>query len=138
MIRYYKTIDDKLEKLNLPTFDEFKNMSAEERYKITAKEYMIVKIGTAFLNILIQGIAIVIYYLLACIFKSFLTGDSLLSIININSEIIDKQKSLQAGTCIAFGKMMKIPMIVKMQMPNPEPQSSNASIYDKWIVEWKN
>lgn len=56
---------------------------------------------------------------------------------NISSDVIEKQKSLQAGTCVAFGRMMKIPMIVKMQMPNPEPQSANASIYDKWIVEWK-
>ena len=57
---------------------------------------------------------------------------------NISSDVIEKQKSLQSGTCVAFGRMMRIPMIVKMQMPNPEPQSSNASIYDKWIVEWKN
>lgn len=57
---------------------------------------------------------------------------------NISSDVIEKQKSLQAGTCVAFGRMMRIPMIVKMQMPNPEPQSANASIYDKWIVEWKS
>lgn len=57
---------------------------------------------------------------------------------NISSDVIEKQKSLQSGTCVAFGRMMKIPMIVKMQMPNPEPQSANASIYDKWIVEIKN
>lgn len=53
---------------------------------------------------------------------------------NISSDIIEKQKSLQSGTCVAFGKMMKIPMIVKMQLPNPEPKSSNASIYNKWMV----
>lgn len=57
---------------------------------------------------------------------------------NISSDVIEKQKSLQSGTCVAFGRMMRIPMIVKMQMPNPEPQSTNASIYDKWIVEWKS
>ncbi len=56
---------------------------------------------------------------------------------NISADVIEKQKSLQAGTCVAFGKMMKIPMIVKMQLPNPEPHSSNASIYDKWMVELK-
>ena len=56
---------------------------------------------------------------------------------NISSDVIEKQKSLQSGTCVAFGKMMKIPMIVKMQLPNPEPHSSNASIYNKWMVEWK-
>jgi DNA helicase HerA-like ATPase len=53
---------------------------------------------------------------------------------NISSDVIEKQKSLQSGTCVAFGRMMKIPMIVKMEMPNPQPQSSNASIYDKWMV----
>ena len=56
---------------------------------------------------------------------------------NISADVIEKQKSLQAGTCVAFGKMMKIPMIVKMQIPNPEPHSSNASIYNRWMVELK-
>ena len=57
---------------------------------------------------------------------------------NISSDVIEKQKSLQSGTCVAFGNMMKIPLIVKMEKPNPEPMSSNASIFDKWIIEWKN
>ena len=57
---------------------------------------------------------------------------------NISTDILEKQKSLQSGTCIAFGKMMKIPMIVKMQLPNPTPQSSNANIFDKWMIQWKN
>lgn len=57
---------------------------------------------------------------------------------NISTDVIEKQKSLQSGTCIAFGKMMKIPMIVKMQIPNPAPQSSNAKIFDKWMIQWKN
>jgi DNA helicase HerA-like ATPase len=56
---------------------------------------------------------------------------------NISADVIEKQKALQAGTCVAFGRMMKIPMIVKMQLPNPEPRSSNASIYNKWMIEWK-
>ena len=57
---------------------------------------------------------------------------------NISSDVIEKQKSLQSGSCVAFGKMMKIPMIVKMQLPNPAPQSSNASIFNKWMIQWKN
>ena len=56
---------------------------------------------------------------------------------NISADVIEKQKALQSGTCVAFGRMMKIPMIVKMQLPNPEPMSSNASVYDKWMVDWK-
>ena len=54
---------------------------------------------------------------------------------NISSDVIEKQKSLQSGTCVAFGRMMKIPMIVKMKLPDPEPQSANASIYENWMTE---
>lgn len=56
---------------------------------------------------------------------------------NISADVIEKQKSLQSGTCVAFGKIMKIPMIVKMELPTPEPCSSNASIYNKWMYEIK-
>ena len=57
---------------------------------------------------------------------------------NISEDVIEKQKSLQSGTCVAFGRMMKIPLIVKMQIPEPAPQSSNANIFDKWMIQWKN
>ena len=57
---------------------------------------------------------------------------------NISTDILEKTKSLQYGSCIAFGKIMKIPMIVKMQIPNPTPQGSNANIFDKWMILWKN
>ena len=53
---------------------------------------------------------------------------------NISHEIIEKQKSLQPGTCVAFGKAFKVPMIVKMPLPNPEPYSSNADIVSTWKV----
>ncbi|MFA5603987.1 MAG: ATP-binding protein [Bacilli bacterium] len=54
---------------------------------------------------------------------------------NISSEIVEKQKTLQPGTCVAFGRAFKVPMIVKMQLPNPEPHSSNANVVDKWTVK---
>lgn len=57
---------------------------------------------------------------------------------NISTDVIEKQKSLQSGTCVAFGPMMKIPMIVKMELPNPEPHSSNAQIYKNWMIEWNS
>lgn len=34
---------------------------------------------------------------------------------NMSEEIINKQKSLQPGTCVAFGRILKIPMIIKME-----------------------
>ena len=51
---------------------------------------------------------------------------------NISIDIVEKQKSLQSGTCMAFGKAFKIPMIVRMQMPNPMPESSNCDIINTW------
>ena len=57
---------------------------------------------------------------------------------NISAEIIEKQKSLQPGTCVAFGKAFKIPMIIKMSMPNPEPYSGNADIVKSWQVKQGN
>ena len=56
---------------------------------------------------------------------------------NISSEIVEKQKSLQPGTCVAFGKSFKVPMIIKMEMPNPEPSSSNCDVVNTWQVQNK-
>lgn len=51
---------------------------------------------------------------------------------NISIDIIEKQKSLQPGTCMAFGRAFKIPMIVRMQMPNPMPESNSCDIVNTW------
>jgi Predicted ATPase len=53
---------------------------------------------------------------------------------NMSSEIMEKQKSLQSGTCVAFGRALKIPMIVRMPLPNPEPYSSNADVVGRWTT----
>ena len=51
---------------------------------------------------------------------------------NINQEIIEKQKSLQPGTCVGFGKAFTIPMIIKMDPPSPPPHSSNCDVENRW------
>ena len=51
---------------------------------------------------------------------------------NINAEIVEKQKSLQPGTCVAFGKAFRVPLIVRMELPNPEPHSSNCDVLNRW------
>jgi len=56
----------------------------------------------------------------------------------ISAEIIEKQKSLQPGTCMAFGKAFKIPLIVKMQMPDPEPSSSSCNVFNTWMIQNPN
>ena len=53
---------------------------------------------------------------------------------NISQDVIEKQKILQPGNCVAFGSAFKIPMIVKMDMPSPSPQSSSCDITNVWKV----
>ena len=51
---------------------------------------------------------------------------------NISDEIVEKQKTLQPGTCLGFGMAFTIPLIVKLQMPNPEPKSGNCNVVNIW------
>ena len=51
---------------------------------------------------------------------------------NMSADIIEKQKILQPGTCVAFGSAFKIPMIIKLEMPNPMPYSSNCNVSTCW------
>lgn len=51
---------------------------------------------------------------------------------NINNEIVEKQKSLQPGTCVAFGRAFKVPQIIKMPLPNPAPSSNSCDIINRW------
>ena len=49
-----------------------------------------------------------------------------------------KQKTLQAGTCVAFGRIFKIPMIAKMEKADPPPTSANCEVYNNWMVKLKD
>ncbi len=51
---------------------------------------------------------------------------------NISGDVIDKLNSLQAGTLVAFGNAFKIPLLIKMDMPDPTPYSSNCDIVGRW------
>ena len=59
------------------------------------------------------------------------------SVPNMSEDIIEKQKSLQSGTCVAFGRIFKIPMIVKLEKADPPPTSSNCDIFNNWMVKLK-
>ena len=59
------------------------------------------------------------------------------SVPNMSEDIVEKQKTLQSGTCVAFGRIFKIPMIVKMEKACPTPTSSNCDIYNNWMVRLK-
>ena len=51
---------------------------------------------------------------------------------NISADIVEKQKTLQPGTCMAFGSAFKIPTIVRMQMPSPAPSSNSCDVFTTW------
>lgn len=59
------------------------------------------------------------------------------SVPNMSEDIVEKQKTLQAGTCVAFGRIFKIPMIAKMQKADPPPTSANCEVYNNWMVKLK-
>ena len=54
------------------------------------------------------------------------------TIPHITDDIIEKQKSLQSGTCLGFGLGFKIPLIIKLEMPNPSPLSGNCDVVSIW------
>lgn len=53
---------------------------------------------------------------------------------NITNEILRKLKILPPGTCVAFGLAFKVPVIIKLDMPNPAPSSSSCDVSKRWFV----
>ena len=54
---------------------------------------------------------------------------------NITEEEIKKIKMLPPGMCMAFGSGFKLPVLVKLALPNPEPNSRSANITETWFVD---
>lgn len=53
---------------------------------------------------------------------------------NITDEEITTLRSLKPGSCIGFGSAFKFPSIIKMELPNPTPNSSNVDITKTWFI----
>ena len=56
---------------------------------------------------------------------------------NITNEVVKRLRILQPGNCIAFGSAFKVPVLVKMDMPDPQPSSSSCEISKMWFVSKK-
>lgn len=56
---------------------------------------------------------------------------------NITNEIVKRLRILQPGNCIAFGNAFKIPVLVKLDMPDPAPSSNSCDISKVWFVNRK-
>ena len=53
---------------------------------------------------------------------------------NVTDEVLAILKTLQPGTVVAFGSAFKVPVTVKMDIPNPEPYSHNSDISKIWYA----
>lgn len=53
----------------------------------------------------------------------------------ITDEIIEKQKGLQPGYCLAFGSAFKVPITIHVDVPNPTPNSDNVRITKEWSMD---
>ena len=51
---------------------------------------------------------------------------------NISQDVIEKQKILQPGNCVGFGNGFKLPMIIKLDPPNPSPYSQSCDVDNRW------
>ena len=52
---------------------------------------------------------------------------------NVDSVVIEKLKSLVPGIAMVFGVSFKIPLLVRLDLPNPMPESTNIDIEHCWF-----
>lgn len=53
-----------------------------------------------------------------------------------SASLVEGLPTLAAGECLAVGDAVPLPAIVKMDMPNPVPNSSNVNVYNEWNKDW--
>ena len=51
---------------------------------------------------------------------------------NVSMETINKLKNLTPGTAMIFGVSFKLPLIAKLELPDPMPQSTSVDIKNRW------
>mgnify|MGYP004614098943 FL=1 len=51
---------------------------------------------------------------------------------NITDSTFEKLKSFLPGNALVFGTSFKLPLLVKVDLPNPMPESTSVNISDKW------
>lgn len=53
-----------------------------------------------------------------------------------NASLVDVLPTLASGECLVVGDAVPLPAVVKIDMPNPIPNSSNVNVYDEWNKDW--
>ena len=54
---------------------------------------------------------------------------------NVSMETIEKLKSLSSGTAMVFGVAFKLPLIAKLDLPDPMPKSTSLDVKKVWFTE---
>ena len=54
---------------------------------------------------------------------------------NITEEVVKRLRTLQPGNCMAFGTAFKVPLLTKLDKPNPPPSSSSCDISASWFID---
>ena len=54
---------------------------------------------------------------------------------NVSEETVEKIKNLVPGTAITFGTAFKIPLIAKLDLPDPMPESTSVDVSMRWFSE---
>ena len=52
---------------------------------------------------------------------------------NITEDIVKQLKILQPGNCLAFGSAFKVPVLVRLDMPDPSPNSDSVDVSSEWF-----
>ncbi len=51
---------------------------------------------------------------------------------NVSDDTIERIKTLRPGMAMAFGTAFKVPLIIKLNLPDPMPESTNVDIENIW------
>ena len=54
---------------------------------------------------------------------------------SITEDIVQQLKVLQPGNCLAFGSAFKVPVLVKLDMPDPAPNSDSVDGSGEWFAK---
>ena len=54
---------------------------------------------------------------------------------NLGDNIFNQIKSLLPGVALVFGTSFKMPQLVKLDLPNPMPESTSVDISNEWYSE---
>lgn len=54
---------------------------------------------------------------------------------NLTNTEIEKLKTLRPGTALAFGSAFRVPLLTRLNLPNPLPKSTNVNLESIWFEE---